>query len=77
MSAVDMPEKEMGELKNYSSDHVENAAVLLPFSPEEEKRLLRKMDFRIMPLLVALYVMSFLDRVNIGMSNYLSICLSG
>jgi hypothetical protein len=53
-------------LKDFSSDHLENASTEPFISPEEEKRLLRKMDIRIMPILVALYVMSFLDRVNIG-----------
>ncbi|GES78706.1 MFS general substrate transporter [Rhizophagus clarus] len=31
-----------------------------------EKKLLRKIDLRIMPLLTLLYLLSFLDRVNIG-----------
>jgi len=31
-----------------------------------EKKLLRKIDFRIMPILNILYLVSFLDRVNIG-----------
>ncbi|GBB85089.1 hypothetical protein RclHR1_11670003 [Rhizophagus clarus] len=31
-----------------------------------EKKLLRKIDFRIMPLLTLLYLLSFLDRVSIG-----------
>lgn len=58
--------KEVVELKDYSSDHLEDASAEPFISPEEEKCLLRKMDLRIMPILVALYVMSFLDRVNIG-----------
>ncbi|GBB87972.1 hypothetical protein RclHR1_14490003 [Rhizophagus clarus] len=33
---------------------------------EFEKKLVRKMDFRIMPLLILLYFLAFLDRVNIG-----------
>ncbi|RVX67115.1 hypothetical protein B0A52_08358 [Exophiala mesophila] len=31
-----------------------------------EKKLLRKLDIRIMPLIMGLYLFSFLDRVNIG-----------
>lgn len=66
----------------WSSDHVErrssspdaaagaalqeNNALFLPV--DEERRLIRKMDFCIMPIVVLLYMMSFLDRVNIGMS---------
>ncbi|RHZ54286.1 hypothetical protein Glove_428g67 [Diversispora epigaea] len=33
---------------------------------EEERKLLRKMDSRLLPLVTLLYVLSFLDRVNIG-----------
>lgn len=35
-------------------------------TPAEQKRVLRKMDMRLIPMLVALYLMSFLDRGNIG-----------
>lgn len=35
-------------------------------SPEEERRMVRKCDWRILPIVSALYVMSFLNRVNIG-----------
>lgn len=35
----------------------------------DEKKLLRKMDFRIVPTLALLYLMSFLDRGNIGNAN--------
>ena len=34
--------------------------------PEIERRVIRKMDFRIVPLVTALYVLAFLDRSNIG-----------
>lgn len=33
---------------------------------QRQKRLVRKIDLRLLPILVSLYVMSFLDRVNIG-----------
>jgi hypothetical protein len=53
--------------KDWASDHVENSSNIAALIPaDEEKRLVRKMDLHIMPILVALYVMSFLDRVNIG-----------
>ncbi|CAG8525731.1 525_t:CDS:2, partial [Acaulospora colombiana] len=32
----------------------------------EERKLLTKMDLRLMPLISVLYILSFLDRVNIG-----------
>ena len=34
--------------------------------PSIEKNVVRKMDFRIVPLVTALYVLAFLDRSNIG-----------
>ena len=34
--------------------------------PMLERRVVRKMDFRIVPLVSALYVLAFLDRSNIG-----------
>ncbi|KAJ9106919.1 hypothetical protein QFC20_003928 [Naganishia adeliensis] len=38
-------------------------------SPEEEKALLRRIDIKILPLVTALYLLSFLDRTNIGQAN--------
>ncbi|KAK4049038.1 hypothetical protein OIV83_004399 [Microbotryomycetes sp. JL201] len=38
-------------------------------TPEEEKRLLRKIDLRLIPFLSLLYLLSFLDRVNIGQAR--------
>jgi hypothetical protein len=35
-------------------------------TPEEEARMVRKMDLNIFPILICLYILSFLDRVNIG-----------
>ena len=34
--------------------------------PIEARRIRRKIDYRLLPLLVVLYTLSFLDRVNIG-----------
>ncbi|KAL7938605.1 major facilitator superfamily domain-containing protein [Trichoderma chlorosporum] len=39
---------------------------LTPAQIEEEKKLVRKLDLHIIPLVMALYLFSFLDRVNIG-----------
>ncbi|KAJ2914183.1 hypothetical protein MD484_g6232, partial [Candolleomyces efflorescens] len=36
------------------------------FTPAETKRLLRKMDWNLVPFLALLYLLSFLDRTNIG-----------
>lgn len=42
------------------------ADVLVALPPEEEQRILRKVDFRLVPLLAVLYVICFIDRSNIG-----------
>ena len=34
--------------------------------PVEERRIIRKVDWRLLPLLILLYTLTFLDRVNIG-----------
>ena len=36
---------------------------------EAEKKLLRKLDLRVVPILWFLFVMAFLDRTNIGMAS--------
>lgn len=36
------------------------------FLSDTERKVVRKMDFRIVPLVTASYVLSFLDRSNIG-----------
>ncbi|BGP47719.1 hypothetical protein JCM10450v2_003584 [Rhodotorula kratochvilovae] len=38
-------------------------------SPQEEKRLIRKIDYKLVPFLSLLYLLSFLDRVNIGQAR--------
>ena len=35
-------------------------------NPEMERRVIRKMDMRVVPLVMALYILAFLDRSNIG-----------
>src|SRR5205823_4012048 len=36
------------------------------FDEAKAKRIRRKIDFRLLPLLILLYTLAFLDRVNIG-----------
>lgn len=37
-----------------------------PVDPYMEKRVVRKCDFHVLPVLSVLYMVAFLDRVNIG-----------
>ncbi|GAA5907591.1 uncharacterized protein JCM6883_001827 [Sporobolomyces salmoneus] len=41
----------------------------LDVSPEEEKRIVRKIDYKLVPFFSLLYLLSFLDRVNIGQAK--------
>jgi hypothetical protein len=62
-----MENKEKNEAELYegnSSDGVEVATA--GFDPKSTKRLLRKIDMRLIPFLALLYLLSFLDRTNIG-----------
>lgn len=36
------------------------------FTPDEENKLYRKLDWHLMPILTLLYLLSFMDRGNIG-----------
>ncbi|KAL5358924.1 major facilitator superfamily domain-containing protein [Aspergillus floccosus] len=50
-----------------SSDHEAHDAVAAPqITPEMEKKILRKMDIHLIPMLALLYLLAFLDRGNIG-----------
>lgn len=54
-----------GAIEKQDVDHAESASVLEE-DAIEAKRVLRKIDFRLIPLLLMLYTLTFLDRVNIG-----------
>ncbi|PPJ59309.1 hypothetical protein CBER1_04233 [Cercospora berteroae] len=50
--------------KTYSSDAEEGGTVVIDRA--KEKKLVRKLDLHIIPVVMLLYLLSFLDRVNIG-----------
>lgn len=45
----------------------EEASFLASFSDEQKRVVLRKVDWRLVPMLLVLYLISFIDRANIGM----------
>ncbi|KAL4889342.1 major facilitator superfamily domain-containing protein [Aspergillus ambiguus] len=51
-----------------SSTQFENAAEEMPvtFTPEEEKALVRKIDLCLLPMIWIMYLLSYMDRTNIG-----------
>lgn len=71
VSDVEKPTTSM--LEQRTSTPVESAVDQKPdrvvpaaIDKETEKRLLRKMDIRLIPMLTLLYLLAFLDRGNIG-----------
>ena len=62
VAAVIKQENESNTSDEYSGDYV-------PLSDTEFKRLRWKLDLRIVPFCGLLYLCSFLDRSNIGMST--------
>lgn len=44
----------------------DRSIVNFEIDPEAEKRLLRKLDLRVVPVLWFLFMLAFLDRTNIG-----------
>ncbi|KAH1595084.1 hypothetical protein KXV44_008103 [Aspergillus fumigatus] len=53
-------------VSSVSEKHTQDAEQIPHFTPEQEKRVLRKMDLRLIPMLSVLYLLAFLDRGNIG-----------
>lgn len=39
---------------------------ILPLDPVKEKALLRKLDWHVLPMITILYMLCFVDRINIG-----------
>jgi hypothetical protein len=39
----------------------------LTWTDDEERKIRRKLDFRVVPLVTLLYLLCFLDRANVGM----------
>ena len=44
----------------------EEAAFLADFTEDQRKAVVRKVDWRLVPMLLVLYLISFIDRANIG-----------
>ncbi|KJK66808.1 Major Facilitator Superfamily protein [Aspergillus parasiticus SU-1] len=56
-----------GQTKDISSHEIENVNTeAASFTPEEEKALVRKVDLTLLPTIWVMYLLSYLDRTNIG-----------
>ena len=47
-------------------EDVKSGVSVPDIDPEAEKRLLRKLDIHVVPILMFLFLLAFLDRINIG-----------
>ncbi|KAF6823705.1 major facilitator superfamily transporter [Colletotrichum plurivorum] len=54
------------EFQGNGAMNPEDADFLANFPEEKKKRAVRKVDFRLIPMLVLLYLMAYLDKTNIG-----------
>lgn len=50
----------------YSSERAEYDNLLITFDAPRQKKLLRKIDMRLLPPLALLYLVSYMDRTNMG-----------
>jgi hypothetical protein len=67
MSSPVRPTTATGHVHHTFTHHDENwDGGDVDFSNVDEKAVLRKMDLRLLPMLALLYLLSFLDRGNIG-----------
>lgn len=48
---------------------VSNDAHIAEFSPEEQRKIIRRVDFRLVTTLGFLYMCSLMDRTNLGAAN--------
>lgn len=55
---------DLGQLKTLDTGGLNKEEVLTELPAAEEKRILRKIDFRLVPLLTFLYLVAFIDRSN-------------
>lgn len=49
--------------------HPEDAEFYINYSREKRKTIIRKVDIRLVPMLAVLYLISHIDRANIGVSH--------
>lgn len=49
--------------------HPDDAEFYMNYSEEKRKKVIRKVDVRLVPMLAVLYLISHIDRANIGVST--------
>lgn len=66
---------ELGHIESIIADDPKLLAAAQEYVPgtAEEKRLVRKMDIRLMPILWVMYIFNYIDRTNIGVCPFVSL----
>ena len=72
------PEKEFsehaeGEIGAFQNERDEYEYLLTQFDSKRQAKLLRKIDWHLLPVLAIFYLISFLDRANFGNAKLLDI----
>lgn len=64
---------DLGHIESVIQDDPKLSAAAQEYVPgtAEEKRLVRKMDLHLMPILWVMYIFNYIDRTNIGVSSRL------
>lgn len=60
-----MDAKDLDEYHNGESNHIEASQEIF-WTEEEEKKLVRKIDLFLLPNIWIMYLLSYMDRTNIG-----------
>lgn len=65
----DPAQREINSASPSSSDkhELDSERADLTWTEDEERKIRRKLDFRVVPLVTLLYLLCFLDRANVGM----------
>jgi hypothetical protein len=59
-------QRDVVEMMSFANERDEYEHLLTKFDTKRQKELLRKIDWRLLPVLTVFYLISFMDRSNIG-----------
>ncbi|KAH9881011.1 hypothetical protein J1614_001504 [Plenodomus biglobosus] len=68
MSSASLEKGNTTAIERIKTDSSGNAAAINQFTPEEQKRIVRKVDLRLIPTLGFMYCVSLMDRTNLGVA---------
>ncbi|EUC36396.1 hypothetical protein COCVIDRAFT_31308 [Bipolaris victoriae FI3] len=68
MSSFADEKGDVAAIERVESDTSANNAAIERFTPEQQKKIIRKVDFRLIPTLGCMYCVSLMDRTNLGVA---------